>query len=85
MTPLTFLQPDTAFGWTSSVALLAWIALVLSPPKARWTPWVWRITGRVLPVLFGAVYVSRWRFTGAARAASTPWTMCVPCSPSRAP
>lgn len=68
MTLLTFLEPDTAFGWTSSVALLAWIALVLSPPKVRWTPWVWRITGHVLPVVFGLVYVAllvfHWRGEG---------------------
>src|SRR5690606_37973028 len=24
--------------------------------RAGWTPWVWRITGRVLPVVFSVVY-----------------------------
>ena len=56
MTLLTLLEPDTAFGWTSSAALLAWIALVLSPPRARWTPWVghpWVIPLLLMTFLFG--------------------------------
>jgi hypothetical protein len=68
MTPMNFLEPDTTFAWTNAVALLAWIALVLSPPRARWTPWVWRITGRALPVAFAGVYVAllaiHWRGEG---------------------
>ncbi|HEX5737929.1 MAG TPA: ABA4-like family protein [Hydrogenophaga sp.] len=68
MTPLALLDPDTAFGWANTIALLAWIALALSPASARWTPWVWRITGRALPVFFGGVYVAllalHWRGEG---------------------
>lgn len=56
MTPLALLDPDTAFGWANTLALLAWLSLALSPAKARWTPWIWRITGRALPVAFGMVY-----------------------------
>jgi hypothetical protein len=68
MTAWLVMDPDTAFGWSNSVAALAWIALVLSPSKARWTPWVWRITGRALPVAFGVVYAAllgfHWRGEG---------------------
>lgn len=68
MTSMHFLHPETAFSWSSSLALLAWLALAFSPSKARWTPGVWRITGRALPVAFGVVYVAllalHWRGEG---------------------
>lgn len=68
MTTLALLDPDTTFGLVNPVAALAWLALVLSPPQARWTPWVWHITGRALPVAFGVVYVAllalHWRGEG---------------------
>ena len=50
-------SPDTLFALCNGVALLAWIALALSWPARRWTPWIWRITGRLLPLAFSAVYV----------------------------
>jgi Domain of unknown function (DUF4281) len=49
--------PDLIFSLANSAALLAWLALAVSPPSARWTPTVWRLTGRVLPFLFSLVYV----------------------------
>jgi hypothetical protein len=49
--------PDTAFAIANGVALPAWLALAASPPAARWTPWTWRITGRVLPLAYALAYV----------------------------
>ena len=50
-------SPDVLFRISSTTALLAWLALLLSPPRARHTPWIWRITGRLLPLLFSLLYV----------------------------
>jgi Domain of unknown function (DUF4281) len=50
--------PDTVFQITSTVAAMAWMALALSPPGARWTRTVWRLTGRVLPLAFAVVYIA---------------------------
>lgn len=49
--------PDLIFSLANGTALLAWLALAASPPSARWTPTVWRLTGRVLPLIFSLVYV----------------------------
>lgn len=49
--------PDQVFAAANGLALLGWLALAASPPSARWTRVVWRITGRVLPLLFAGVYV----------------------------
>jgi Domain of unknown function (DUF4281) len=45
------------FQLGNAIALPAWIALALSPPQARWSKWVWRVTGRALPLAFSVVYV----------------------------
>ena len=62
------LPPDTVFSLSNSAALLGWVALALSPPSQRWTPGVWRFTGRVLPLAFGLLYgallVVHWRGQG---------------------
>ena len=50
-------SPDVLFSLCNGIALVAWVALALSPPSQRWTPWVWRITGRLLPLAFSVVYV----------------------------
>jgi hypothetical protein len=52
------LSPEIVFSLSNGVALLAWLALAASPPGARWTPTVWRCTGRVLPLVFAVVYVA---------------------------
>lgn len=51
-------SPDTVFALANGLALPAWIALAASPAGARWTPWTWRVTGRVLPLAYAAVYVA---------------------------
>ena len=52
------LNPESIFGLTNTVALLGWIALVASPPSARWSPWGRVFAGRVLPLVLGLVYVA---------------------------
>ncbi len=52
------LAPDRLFSSASTAALLAWLALVASlfvPAARRWT---WRVTGVLLPAVFGAAYVA---------------------------
>jgi hypothetical protein len=50
--------PDTVFALANGLALLAWIALAVSPPRARWTRWTWLATGRLLPLAFALAYVA---------------------------
>lgn len=52
------LSPEQVFSLANTVALLGWIALVASPPSARWSPWSRLFAGRVLPLALGAVYVA---------------------------
>jgi len=62
------LPPDLVFRVANGVALLAWMALLLSPPASRRAPWVWRVTGRVIPLLFSVGYLAllavHWRGEG---------------------
>lgn len=57
MTPLPALPPEASFAAANLAALAGWVALALSPPGARWTPRVWQITGRALPLALAVVYV----------------------------
>jgi hypothetical protein len=50
--------PDTVFAVANGLTLPAWLALALSPPRARWTPWTWRVTGRLLPLVYAIVYLA---------------------------
>lgn len=51
------MSPDQTFSLANTLALAGWIALAVSPPSARWTPWTWRVTGRLLPLAFALAYV----------------------------
>ena len=51
------LSPDLAFRAGNLIALAGWLALAVSPPSRRWTPWVWRATGWVFPLGLAAAYV----------------------------
>jgi hypothetical protein len=51
------LNPDLTFRAGNLVALAGWIALAVSPPARRWTPWVWRATGWITPLLLALAYV----------------------------
>ncbi len=62
------LTPDTVFRIANTVALLAWLALLASPPAAGWSRPVWRLTGRVIPLafalLYGVMLAVHWRGEG---------------------
>jgi hypothetical protein len=56
--------PEVLFQTANSLALLCWIALAASPAHRRWTPAVHRLTGRVVPIGLGVVYVAIFLRTG---------------------
>jgi Domain of unknown function (DUF4281) len=62
------LDPDLVFRLANGLALLCWVALLSSPPSATWTPRVWLVSGRVVPVALSVVYlvmfVMHWRGEG---------------------
>ena len=62
------LDPALVFQLTNGLALLAWLALIVSPPSAPWTRRVWWLSGRAIPVLLSATYllmmVTQWRGEG---------------------
>ena len=51
-------SPDLVFKLANGAALLGWLALLASPPAARWTAWTWRTTGRLLPLALSLLYVA---------------------------
>lgn len=52
------LSPDRVFGLGNTLALLGWIALALAAPSRRWAEAVWRVTGRVIPLVLAVAYVA---------------------------
>jgi hypothetical protein len=56
--PLLNINPELTFSAANSVALLGWVGLAVSPRSARWSPAVWRVTGRVLPLAFALIYAT---------------------------
>lgn len=60
----SLIDPDVIFAIGNGLALLSWVALALSPYRARWAPRVRFITGRVVPLIFGLVYVALFATTG---------------------
>lgn len=58
--------PDLVFRAASTLALLGWVLLLLSPPGARWSLFGRRLAGRALPLLMSGLYV-------ALLAAAWPW------------
>ncbi len=51
------LNTDLVFQLGNGLALLCWLALMASAPSAPWTVWVWRVTGRVVPLILSAGYL----------------------------
>ena len=50
-------DPDLHFGLGNALALACWVALAVSPPSRRWTPAVWAVTGRAVPLLLAVAYL----------------------------
>jgi Domain of unknown function (DUF4281) len=51
-------MPALIFKLSNLLALLMWLALIASPPKRTWTFLLWRIAGRIVPLLFSVLYVA---------------------------
>ena len=49
---------DLIFSLASALAMLAWLALAVSPYGARWAARVRQISGRVVPLVFAVLYVA---------------------------
>ena len=52
------ISPEQAFRLSNMFASAAWVALALSPASARWSPVIWRMTGRALPLAFAFIYAA---------------------------
>ena len=48
---------ETMFAWAGRLVAIAWIALAATPPRARWAPRVWQMTGQAVPALLAVAYV----------------------------
>jgi hypothetical protein len=66
MTALPFPSADAVFGAASSLAMLGWIALAVSPARVRWAGAARVFAGRVIPVLLAAMYVVLFARNGMA-------------------
>lgn len=66
MSPLPFPTPDALFSVSSGLALLGWIALALSPARARWAGAARGFAGRVVPLLLAVLYVLLFARNGMA-------------------
>ncbi len=64
MNSTAFLDPDLVFSLASKLAMLGWLALAVSPSQSRWSPAARFAAGRVLPLVFAAVYVVLFATTG---------------------
>jgi len=66
MTLLPFPSPDAVFGAASSLAMVGWTALALSPARAPWAGAARLFAGRVVPVLLAVAYVVLFARNGMA-------------------
>jgi len=66
MSPSPFPTPDALFGAASGLAMLGWIALAVSPARARWAGAARRFAGRVVPLLLAVAYVVLFARNGMA-------------------
>lgn len=66
MTSFPFPSPDAVFGAANSLAMLGWIALGVSPARARWADAARLFAGRVVPLLLAVVYVALFARNGMA-------------------
>ncbi len=54
---VTAIAADAWFAFANATALLGWLALACSPPKARWAAHARWLAGRALPVALAVLYV----------------------------
>jgi len=66
MSPLPFPTPDALFSAANGLAMLGWIAMAVSPARARWAGAARRFAGRVVPLLLAVVYVVLFARNGMA-------------------
>ena len=57
MPTLDVLRPELVFSLGSSLALVAWIALAVSPEAMRWTRRARLFAGRIVPLVLALFYV----------------------------
>lgn len=57
MSALTVLRPELVFSLASNLALIAWIALAVSPKDARWVRPARLFAGRIVPLVLAVFYV----------------------------
>lgn len=57
MTSIPFPDADAVFSAASSLAMLGWLALAVSPARARWAGAARRFAGRAVPLVLAVVYV----------------------------
>jgi hypothetical protein len=58
MTALSNASPELIFQAGSALAMLGWLALALSPARARWAPSARRFAGRWVPLVLAIIYVA---------------------------
>lgn len=61
-----FTSPEAVFSAASSLAMLGWAALALSPARARWAGAARLFAGRVVPVVLAVAYVVLFARNGMA-------------------
>lgn len=58
MPSLAALSPELIFSLASNLALVAWLALAVSPAGRWWAPQARLLAGRVVPLVLAVVYVA---------------------------
>jgi hypothetical protein len=48
---------EAIFSLANGLALIAWLALALTPPRATWAPRVRLATGRIVPLTLAVAYI----------------------------
>mgnify|MGYP006183619083 CR=1 FL=1 len=57
MPSLNSINPELIFSLASGLAFVSWLALAVSPYRARWSARVRLAAGYAVPLLFAVVYV----------------------------
>ena len=79
MSALAVLRPELVFSLASSLALVAWIAMAVSPERARWVRPARLFAGRIVPLVLAVFYVLLFAANAPAHSVCrTGW--CCRCS-----